>query len=117
MVNYAYLANGPSCGCPYRARLMYRSVSPFEGEGGAVGGSAPANTSTTTDYNYTTDSSVSAQSQFIFGVNTEVVMRRGLLSGYNCTAAPIFLEANLAENVGKSPKSPKMSENHQNHRK
>jgi len=65
----------------------------------AAGGTAAGNTSTTTDYNYTLSSSASAQSQFIFGVNTETVMRRGLLSGYNCTAAPIFLEANLAASV------------------
>ena len=65
----------------------------------AVGGTAPGNTSTTADFNYTTGTSASAQAQFIFGVNTEVVMRRGLLSGYNCTAAPIFLEANLGASV------------------
>jgi len=65
----------------------------------SVGGTAPGNTSTTADFNYTTGSSASAQSQFIFGVNTEICMRRGLLSGYNCTAAPIFLEANLAAAV------------------
>lgn len=68
----------------------------------AVGGTAPGNTSTTADFNYTTGTSASAQAQFIFGVNTEVVMRRGLLSGYNCTAAPIFLEANLGASVTNS---------------
>jgi hypothetical protein len=68
----------------------------------AAGGTAAGNTSTTTDYNYTLSSSASAQSQFIFGVNTEICMRRGLLSGYNCTAAPIFLEANLAAAVTNS---------------
>jgi hypothetical protein len=61
----------------------------------AAGGTAAGTTSTTTDYNYTLSSSATAQAQFIFGVNTEVVMRRGLLSGYNCTAAPIFLECNI----------------------
>jgi len=65
----------------------------------AAGGTAAGNTSTTTDYNYTLSSSASAQSQFIFAVNTEICMRRGLLSGYNCTAAPVFLEANLAASV------------------
>lgn len=63
----------------------------------SAGGTTPAFTSTTTDINYTTtQTSTSAQAQFIFGVNTEVVMRRGLMSGYNCTAAPIFLECNVA---------------------
>jgi hypothetical protein len=72
----------------------------------AAGGTAAGNTSTTTDYNYTLTSSYASdasaavvQSQFIFGVNTEICMRRGLLSGYNCTAAPVFLEANLAASV------------------
>jgi hypothetical protein len=56
--------------------------------------------STSTDYNYTnTITATNAQAQFIFGVNTEVVMRKGLLSGYNCTAAPIFLEANIASAI------------------
>ena len=36
-----------------------------------------------------------AQSQFIFGENTEVCMRRGLLSGLNATSAPIFVELSI----------------------
>lgn len=68
----------------------------------AVGGTAAGTTSSTTEFNYTTGTSAAAQAQFIFGVNTEVVMRRGLLSGYNCTAAPIFLECNLAASVTNS---------------
>lgn len=68
----------------------------------SAGGAAAGLTSTTTDFNYTIGSSASAQSQFIFGVNTETIMRKGLLSGYNCTAAPIFLEANLAAAVTNS---------------
>jgi hypothetical protein len=35
------------------------------------------------------------QSQFIFGENTEVCMRRGLLSGLNATSAPIFVELSI----------------------
>ena len=52
--------------------------------------------SSTTDKYYSVGSSATAQSQFMFGTNTEVVMRRGLLSGYNATAAPIFLEYSTA---------------------
>jgi len=37
-----------------------------------------------------------AQSLFIFGENVEVCARRGLLSGLNCTSAPIFVEMNLS---------------------
>lgn len=68
----------------------------------AAGGTEPNFTSSTTDINYTLGTSASAQAQFIFGVNTEVVARRGLLSGYNATAAPIFLECNLAAPVTNS---------------
>ena len=39
---------------------------------------------------------VNAQSQFIFGENVEVCARRGLLSGLNCTSAPIFVELNIS---------------------
>ena len=37
-----------------------------------------------------------AQSSFIFGENCEVVAKRGVMLGLNCTSAPIFLECNLA---------------------
>lgn len=39
---------------------------------------------------------VSAQSQFIFGEDVEVIAKRGLLSGLNATSAPIFIELNTA---------------------
>ena len=35
-------------------------------------------------------------SQFIFGECLEICARRGLLSGLNCTSAPIFVEMNIA---------------------
>ena len=50
----------------------------------------------TVDYNYNTGSNPSEQNQFIFGECLEVVAKRGLLSGYNCTSAPIFVEMNCA---------------------
>ena len=48
------------------------------------------------EYNWNLGSSPASQSQFIFGENVEVVARRGLLSGLNCTSAPIFVEMNTA---------------------
>ena len=63
--------------------------------GGAV--SAATTTAGTQAWEYQTDrTSASAQSSFIFGENTEVIARRGVLSGLNCTSAPIFLECNVA---------------------
>ena len=38
-----------------------------------------------------------ALSQYIFGECLEVCARRGLLSGLNCTSAPIFLEMNISQ--------------------
>ena len=46
-------------------------------------------------WNAGADSST-ALSQFIFGVCLETVAKRSLLSGLNCTSAPIFLEMNIA---------------------
>ncbi len=40
---------------------------------------------------------VTALSQYIFGECLEVCARRGLLSGLNCTSAPIFLEMNISQ--------------------
>ena len=42
----------------------------------------------------TTDAT--AQSSFIFGENVQVCAKRGVMSGLNCTSAPIFLECNIA---------------------
>ena len=50
----------------------------------------------TQEYSWNTGTAVSAQAQFIFGENMEVCARRGLLSGLNCTSAPIFVEMNIA---------------------
>jgi hypothetical protein len=64
----------------------------------AAGGTAQAlTTGATQDYNWSTAADVVyAQSHFIFGECLEVVARRGLLSGLNCTSAPIFVEVNAA---------------------
>ena len=40
--------------------------------------------------------SATALSSFIFGENVEVCAKRGVMSGLNCTSAPIFLEANIS---------------------
>jgi len=55
----------------------------------------PANGSNL-DYNYTMGTTPYYQSQFIYGQDLEVVMRKSLLSGLNCTSAPIFLEIGIA---------------------
>jgi len=62
----------------------------------AKGGNTPAETSTSTDRNYSLDSIVSAQCQFFMGYCCEVVAKRGILSGLNCSSAPVFVENNIA---------------------
>ena len=58
-------------------------------QGSTVGGTQEYSWNTAADLVY-------AQSLFIFGENVEVCARRGLLSGLNCTSAPIFVEMNLS---------------------
>ena len=63
----------------------------------SVGGTAQAvSVGGTQEYSWNLGSDPSKQAQFIFGENVEVVAKRGLLSGLNCTSAPIFVEANIA---------------------
>lgn len=63
----------------------------------SVGGTAQALTvGASQDYYWNTGTSIDKQAQFIFGSNVEVCARRGLLSGLNCTSAPIFVEMNIA---------------------
>ena len=64
----------------------------------STGGTAQALTvGGTQEYSCNTGGdTVNVQSQFIFGECLEVVAKRGLLSGLNCTSSPIFLEMNIA---------------------
>ena len=67
----------------------------------AAGCTARARTGgSTQEYNWNTPAdvaeAVTTQSQFIYGQNIEVCPKRGLLSGLNCTSAPIFLEVGSA---------------------
>lgn len=63
--------------------------------GGAV--TTGATTAGTQAYEYLSNrTSSTGLSSFFFGENVEVIARRGVLSGLNCTSAPIFLECNLA---------------------
>jgi len=48
------------------------------------------------DYQWSVGSNAWSQQQFIFGTCMEIVARRGLLSGLNCTTSPIFLEMNIS---------------------
>jgi hypothetical protein len=51
---------------------------------------------TTQDITWNYQSNVGFQCAYLFGVNTEVISRRGLFSGLNCLTSPIFLELNIA---------------------
>lgn len=63
----------------------------------SAGGTAQSLTvGATQDWNWSLGSTTAQLSQFIFGECVEIVARRGLLSGLNCTSAPIFLEMNIA---------------------
>jgi len=65
----------------------------------SAGGTTSSATTTagTQAYDYQNKTtSATAQSSFIFGENVEVVAKRGIMSGLNCTSAPIFLEANVS---------------------
>jgi hypothetical protein len=63
----------------------------------SAGGTAQALTvGGTQEYSWNLGSAVTSQCQFIFGENVEVVAKKGILSGLNCTSAPIFLELNTA---------------------
>ena len=62
----------------------------------ARGGTTPAESSTSTDRNYSLSSSATAQCQFFMAYCLEVCAKRGLLSGLNCSSAPVFVENNLA---------------------
>lgn len=50
----------------------------------------------TQDANYTIGTANTALSQFIYGENTEIVAKRGLMSGISCVNAPVFLEVNCS---------------------
>ena len=47
-------------------------------------------------YEWSLGTSVVAQSLFIFGEDLEIVAKRGLLSGLNCTSAPVFVDLTIA---------------------
>jgi len=63
--------------------------------GGTVSGASTSAGTQAYDYQKTTSSST-AQSSFIFGENVEVCAKRGVMSGLNCTSAPILLECNVS---------------------
>ena len=61
----------------------------------SAGGTAQSLTNgSNQEYSWSVGSNALNQAQFVFGENTEVCARRGLLSGLNCTSAPIFVEMN-----------------------
>ena len=63
----------------------------------SAGGTAQGLTVAGQDWNWNAgNDATSQQSQFIFGECVEVCARRGLLSGLNCTSAPIFVDMNIS---------------------
>lgn len=63
----------------------------------SAGGTAQGtDVGSTQEYSWNKGTANNVLAQFIFGENVEVVARRGLLSGLNCTSAPIFVEMNLS---------------------
>lgn len=68
----------------------------------ARGGTAPADTSTSTDRNYSLSSAAAAQCQFFMGYCLEVCAKRGILSGLNCSSAPVFVENNIATSISNA---------------
>lgn len=54
------------------------------------------NVGATQEQSWYATTSIGSQAQFIFGECLEICARRGLLSGLNCTSAPIFVEMNIA---------------------
>ena len=76
--------------------LYASSITPINYCKVSAGGSVASVLNSSIESNYSSGTSAASQAQFIFGVNTEICMKRGLMSGYNATAAPIFLEYNIA---------------------
>ena len=76
---------------------MTSSITPTQYCKLSAGGTAQGfNTGATQEYSWNLGSDPAKQCQFIFGKNVEVCAKRGLLSGLNCTSAPVFLEMNNA---------------------
>jgi len=56
---------------------------------------AQALTNTNQAYEWNLGSQPDSQCSFFYGVNTEIVAKRGTLSGLNCNSSAIFLEMNI----------------------
>ena len=60
----------------------------------SAGGTAQGSTTASQNQEWALGTSITAQSQFIVGANTEVISKSGLFSGYSAVSTPIFLELN-----------------------
>ena len=79
---------------------MYQSsISPKQYCKLSAGGLAQSFTNTTQAREWNLGTTAYTCAQYIFGVCLEIVAKRGLLSGLNCTSAPIFVEMNIANPV------------------
>ena len=81
----------------FNSSQFQSSISPANYCKLSAGGTAQSYTNgSTQEMNWSVGSNPVFQQQFIFGECMEVCARRGLLSGLNCTTAPIFVEMNVA---------------------
>lgn len=63
----------------------------------SAGGNAQGFALVNQDYTYTNGASTyNCQDMFLWGQNLEICPKKGVLSGLNCSSAPIFVEMNLA---------------------
>ena len=87
----------------FNSSQFQSSISPANYCKLSAGGTAQGYTNgNSQDMNWSLGSSAIEQQQFIFGECMEVCARRGLLSGLNCTTAPIFVEMNLSASPSNS---------------
>jgi len=61
----------------------------------SAGGSAQSLTNAHQAYEWNLGTQPDTCAQFIFGECLEIIAKRGLLSGINCTSVPVFLEMNI----------------------
>ena len=76
--------------------MFQSAISPTQYCKLSAGGNAQSFTNTTQAREWNLGTYPYSCAQYIFGECLEICARRGLLSGLNCTSAPIFVEMNVA---------------------
>jgi hypothetical protein len=83
-------------GC-FNSRQYMSSLTPTIYSRLSAGGQAQGFALTNQDITYTNGASVyNCQDIFLWGQNLEICPKRGVLSGLNCSSAPIFVDLNIA---------------------